>query len=242
MRRSQSLSLSPDGSPCLCGHTICQIFHFSHNSVCLFVWKQRELKMFWTLIQFSGLFSFQPNRSHPPGRRVTIMLISRKCPSGLIRPFMSWTSFNCIQKWPFMFSQHAVALPLTLSPRGDGNMVCSVVLPLTCVFAGGRGCGRVCIHSPCGVSQASPGRCTPGWRPSGPASCSTAGRSSRASLRTSAASMRTSTRRSCSRTACRSCSRSCESARFFSLHVNKKLISGTSNKPGQGRTNCPTRH
>lgn len=155
---------------------------------------------------------------------------------------MSWTTFNCIQKWPFLFSQHVVALPLTLSPRGDGNMVCSVVLPLMRVSAGGRVCGRVCIHSPRGVSQASPGRCTPGWRPSGPASCSTAGRSSRASSRTSAASMRTSTRRSCSRTACRSCSRSCESARFFSLHVNKKLISGTSNKPGQGRTNCPTRH
>lgn len=78
MRRSQSMWLNPDGSPCLCGHTICQIFHFSHNNVCLFVWKQRELKTFWTLIKFSGLFSFQPNRSHPPGRRVTIMLISHK--------------------------------------------------------------------------------------------------------------------------------------------------------------------
>lgn len=168
------------------------------------------------------------------------MLIAPKRPSGLVRPFMGWTSFNCIQRWPFMFSQHVVALPLALSPRGDGNMVCSVVLPLMCVWT--CVCGRVCIHSPCGVSQASPGRCTPGWRPSGPASCSTAGRSSRASSRTSAASTRTSTRRSCSRTACRSCSRSCESARFFSPHVNKKLISGTSNKPGQGRTNCPARH
>lgn len=78
MRRSQSMWLNPDGSPCLCGHTICQIFHLSHNNVCLFVWKQRELKTFWTLIKFSGLFSFQPNRSHPPGRRVTIMLISHK--------------------------------------------------------------------------------------------------------------------------------------------------------------------
>lgn len=58
MRRGQSLSLNPDGSPCLCGHTICQVFRFSHSTVCLFVWKQRELKTFWTLIKFSGRFSF----------------------------------------------------------------------------------------------------------------------------------------------------------------------------------------
>lgn len=44
-----------------------------------------------------------------------------------------------------MFSQRVVALPLTLSPRGDGNMVCSVVLPLMCVFVGGR--VWTCVYS-----------------------------------------------------------------------------------------------
>lgn len=100
-------------------------------------------------------------------------------------------------------------------------------------------CGIACIHSLFGVSQAFPGRCTPGWRPCGPASCSTAGHSSRASSKTSAASTRTSTRRSCSRTASRSCSRSCESARFFNLDAKKKLISGSSDKRDQREQTAP---
>lgn len=96
LRTSPLLNLE---SVCTCDHTICQVFHFP-RAVCQDNTKKRKFG-------FDGQDGRHLSRA-THGCQVTVMLMSHQHHSGLIRTFLSWTSFNCVQQWLFMFSQHAV--------------------------------------------------------------------------------------------------------------------------------------